>query len=79
MGSVQWAFRVLNELLGTPFSDDKRQLVAATGTFLGLDFDMSTAMSHGRVAFFVRERLVTKVGDVVASILETRTLRSTAC
>ena len=76
-GSGQWTFRVLNELLGTPlFSNDKRQLMAATGTFLGLDFDMSTAMSHGKVAFFVRERLVTKVGDLVASILETRTLRS---
>ena len=75
-GSGQWAFRVLNKLLGTPFSDDKRQLMAATGTFLGLDFDMTTAMSHGEVAFFVRERLVSKVSDLVASSLEARTLRS---
>ena len=75
-GSGQWAFRVLSELLGTPFSDDKRQLMAATGTFLGLDFDMSPAMSRDKVAFFVRERLVTKVGDLVTSILEARTLRS---
>ena len=50
--------------------------MAATGTFLGFDFDMTTAMSHGEVAFFVRERLVSKVSDLVASILEARTLRS---
>ena len=75
-GSGQWAFRVLNELLGTPFSDDMRQLMAATGTFLGLDFDMTAAMSHGEVAFFVRERLVSKVSDLVAPILDARTLRA---
>ena len=60
-GSAQWTFRVLNELLGTPFSDDKRQLMAATGPFFGLDFGMTAAMSHAEVAFFVRERLVRKV------------------
>ena len=74
-GSGQWAFRVLKELLGTPFSDDKRHLMAATGTFLGLDFDMSPAMSRGTVAFFVGKRLVSKVGDLVTSILKARTLR----
>ena len=45
-GSAQWAYRTLNAILGTPFSDDKRQQMAATGTFLGLDFDFGSAMAE---------------------------------
>ena len=37
--SSQWAFAELNVILGTPFADDKRQPFAASGTFLGLDYD----------------------------------------
>ena len=43
----QWAYRVLNILLGTLFSDEKRQPMASEGTFLGLDFG---SPQHSKVA-----------------------------
>ena len=60
-GSGQQAFRDLNELMGSPFADDKRQDMAPTGTFLGLDFDFSGVSADGAVAFWVRSRLQEKV------------------
>ena len=39
--------------------------MAAEGTFLGLDFDFTSSLRSGRVRFFVRERLVSKVLDMV--------------
>ena len=56
-----WASRVLGELLGTPLSDEKRQQMAGSGTFLGLDFDFTSARLAQKVTFFVRERLIRKV------------------
>ena len=64
-GSSQWAFSELNKLLGSPFAEDKRQVMAAEGTFLGLDFDFTSSLRSGQVRFFVRERLVSKVLDMV--------------
>ena len=58
--------------LGTPFSDDNRQQMAATGTFLELDFDFSSAMAEGTIFFFVRERLVRKVQDMAQNIVDSR-------
>ena len=68
-GSGQAAFSELNSMLGSPFALDKRQAMAPTGTFLGLDFDFSQALQSGRVKFFVRERLLQKVQDMVATSL----------
>ena len=64
-GSSQWAFSELNKLLGSPFAEDKKQAMAAAGTFLGLDFDFTSSLRSGQVRFFVRERLVSKVLDMV--------------
>ena len=59
--SAQWSFGALNDLLGTPFAEEKRQGAADVGTFLGLDFDLSEVRTHGRARFWVRERLEQKV------------------
>ena len=45
--SAQWSFGVLNDLLGTPFAEEKRQGAADVGTFLGLDFDLSESTRMG--------------------------------
>ena len=55
------SFGVLNDLLGTPFVEEKRQGAAEVGTFLGLDFGLSEIHTHGRARFWVRERLEQKV------------------
>ena len=49
--SAQWSFGVLNDLLGTPFAEEKRQGAA----------DLSKIHTHGRARFWVRERLEQKV------------------
>ena len=59
-GSGQQAFRDLSEIMGSPFAEDKRQDMAPTGTFLGLDFDLSEISGDGTVAFWVRSRLQEK-------------------
>ena len=66
-GSGQQAFRDLNEIMGSPFAEDKRQDMAPTGTFLGLDFDLSEISGDGTVAFWVRSRLQEKVEDMLAT------------
>ena len=66
-GSGQQAFRDLNEIMGSPFAEDKRQDMAPTGTFLGLDFDLSEISADGTVAFWVRSRLQEKVEDMLAT------------
>ena len=73
-GSGQQAFRELNALLGSPFADDKRQDMAPTGTFLGLDFDFSTVAVEGAVTFWVRARLQEKVEDMLATAEQTGVL-----
>lgn len=64
-GSGQFAFGKLNGLLGTPFAAEKRQPMASEGLFLGLDHDVSQAMSHGIVTFWARERLEAKLLDLI--------------
>ena len=56
-GPGQRPFRDLNEIMGSPFAEDKRQDMAPTGNFLGLEFDCSTITPDGAVAFWVRDRL----------------------
>ena len=43
-GSGQFAYKVLNELLGTPFSEEKRQAMSSAEPFLGLDYDVEAAL-----------------------------------
>ena len=66
-GSGQRAFRDLNEIMGSPFAEDKRQDVAPDGNFLGLEFDFSAITADGAVAFWVRDRLQEKVEDMLAT------------
>ena len=66
-GSGQLAFEKFNDMLGTPFADDKKQPMKATGQFLGLDHDVSQAVSHGYVSFWARERLEAKVLDIIST------------
>ena len=64
-GSAQWAFGVLNQLLGTPFAEEKRQAMNPKGLFLGLDHDLSAALSGGYVSFWARERLESKLKAII--------------
>ena len=73
-GSGQQAFRDLNEIMGSPFAEDKRQDMAPTGAFLGLDFDLSEISGDGTVAFWVRSRLQEKVEDMLATAERTGVL-----
>lgn len=73
-GSAQWAFGELNKLLGTPFAADKRQLMATAGTFLGLHHDFEHCMTKGVVTFWVREKLQTKITDLIHQSLSTQSL-----
>ena len=54
--SAQWSFGVLNDLLGTPFAEEKRQGAADVGTFLGLDFDLSEIHTHTWACAFLGSR-----------------------
>ena len=59
-GSGQAAFNTLNELLGTPFSLEKKQLMSPEGTFLGLVHQLEDCMALGRVTFWVKPKLQEK-------------------
>ena len=73
-GSGQQAFRGLNEIMGSPFAEDKRQDMAPAGAFLGLDFDLGEISADGTVAFCVRSRLQEKVEDMLATAERTGVL-----
>ena len=60
-GSSQWAFSQLNHLLGTPFASEKKQMMASSGTFLGLTHDLSSALQKGMIRFWIRDRLQEKM------------------
>ena len=74
-GSAQWAFGALNQLLGTPFAAEKRQAMRPKGLFLGLDHDLSSALSGGFVSFWARERLETKLKAIIHECRATQTLK----
>ena len=74
-GSAQWAACQLAEMLGTPFAPEKRQAMAPVGTFLGLDHDLSEALSSGFVRFWARERLHSKMIDLIQQALAADALR----
>eukprot|EP00439_Symbiodinium_sp_Y106_P025386 s3674_g3.t1 len=65
--------------LGTPFAAAKKQRMAISGSFLGLEFDFSSVLTQGYVgyvSFFVRARLVEKVTDLIESARASNTLRA---
>ena len=66
-GSGQWAFKTLNAMVGTPFAEEKEQHMAPAGTFLGLDHDLSQALSSGYVSFWARERLEAKLMSLIST------------
>ncbi len=70
-GSGQAAFENLNALLGTPFAQEKRQTMSSAGLFLGLDHDVSAALSSGVVKFWARERLENKMMDLITTARQT--------
>ena len=65
-GSAQWAFGVLNELLGTPFASEKRQQMATQGVFLGLQHSLDSCLSHGVVHFWVKDKLQEKLLSIIS-------------
>ncbi|CAE7745577.1 clpC [Symbiodinium sp. CCMP2592] len=73
-GSAQSSFAGLNTCLGSPFAPAKRQPMALTGTFLGLNFDFEGCLHSGLVRFFVRDRLVSKVHDMLDQALASSSL-----
>ena len=73
-GSAQAAFASLNACLGSPFADAKRQQMGSTGTFLGLNIDFSACLQSGFVRFFVRDRLVEKVQDLIEQAVHAQSL-----
>ncbi|CAE7363164.1 unnamed protein product, partial [Symbiodinium sp. CCMP2592] len=75
-GSGQWAVGSINTLLGTPFAAEKRQPMSAHGTFLGLDHDLSEALSQGFVTFWARERLFDKMADLIEQATSSGSLRA---
>lgn len=70
-GPGQAAFADLNQLLGAPFAREKRQQMSTMGLFLGLDHDMSKALTAGVVRFWARERLENKLMDIIRSARST--------
>ena len=64
-GNSQMAFVQLNQLLGTPFAEEKHQPMACQGLFLGLDHDFRDIPTSGQVSFWPRQRLIDKVTDMI--------------
>ena len=73
-GSGQFAFQQLNHLLGTPFANEKMQKMASKGTFLGLDHDLSGCLTDGVVVFWARERIQSKLADLIQFCRNTQSL-----
>ena len=61
--------------MGTPFAEEKRQAMRPKGLFLGLDHDLSSALSGGFVSFWARERLESKLKAIIHECRETQTLK----
>ena len=74
-GFGQAAFNQLNVLIGTPFAEEKRQAMTASGIFLGLHHDLRT-VSDGFVRFWPRDRLIAKMEAFLSDALSSSTLAS---
>ena len=65
-GSAQDSLNALMRELGTPYQEEKRQKMSSRGDFLGLEHDLSKALSHGWVSLWVRERLQSKLEGIIS-------------
>lgn len=74
-GSAQWAFSELNKLIGTPFAEEKKQLMASSGTFLGLTHDLSQVMRTGLIHFWIKDRLADKMTSIIKEAISHRRLQ----
>ena len=75
MGGTGQAF--VNELarcLGSPFQEEKHQSLAAQSDFLGLIHDVAECHRGAPVKFWARDRLVTKVTDIMDEAAQTSRL-----
>ena len=75
MGGTGQAF--VNELarcLGYPFQEEKHQSLAAQSDFLGLIHDVAECHRGAPVKFWARDRLVTKVTDIMDEAAQTSRL-----
>ena len=75
-GSGQAAFNTLNELLGTPFALEKKQLMSPEGTFLGLVHQLKGCMAAGMATFWVKPKLQEKLQDIITSAQRSARLTS---
>lgn len=71
--SGQKAFKLLNTLLGMPFTDEKWQTMSTKGLFLGLDHNFSTTST---IAFWPRQRLINKMSSLIGNYRTSVTLTS---
>ena len=72
MGGAGQAF--VNELarcLGSPFQEEKHQSLAAQSDFLGLIHDVTACHQGAPVKFWARDRLLTKVTDIMDAAAQT--------
>lgn len=60
-GSGQWAFTQFNTLLGSPFAEEKRQEMAPSGVFLGLQHSFEGCLQTGSVRFWGKDQLEAKL------------------
>ena len=65
----------VNQLLGTPFAEEKRQAMSNKGLFLGLDHDLSATLSGGYVSFWAMERLEIKLMTIIQDCRKAQTLK----
>jgi hypothetical protein len=68
-GAAQMALGALVKLLGTPFADPKRQIMAMEAAFLGVTHDLAQAVSGGVVRFRPKAELVEKVRGMICSAI----------
>ena len=66
-GSGQAAFNQLNDILGTPFAQEKEQLMSSEGTFLGLVHQLEGCIDSGLATFWVKPKLQEKLQSIIKS------------
>ena len=59
-------------MIGSPFAEDKKQLMQVSGTFLCLTHNLASVNSTDHVKFWARSRLHDKVRDILATARSTQ-------
>ena len=73
-GSGQHVVVEAAKVFGSPFAESKHQAMAASGDFLGLCHDLSSAKDSGRIWFWPRQRLLDKVNDMIQEAFANKVL-----